>query len=53
MTVVLNENLTQQEINSLLEQIEPTPKLFDAKKYFNKAAIEEDILKIQQEMRDE
>lgn len=53
MTVVLNEKLTEQEINSLLEKIEPAPKLFDAKKYFNKAAVEGDILKIQQEMRDE
>ncbi len=53
MTVVLNEKLTEQELGALLKKIEPAPKLFDAKKYFNKVTIEGDILKIQQEMRDE
>lgn len=53
MTVVVNENLSEQEVNNLLEKLEPSPKLFDAKKYFNKVAIEIDPLKAQKEMRDE
>lgn len=53
MTVTLNEKLTEHEIDALLEKIEPTPKVFDAKKYFNKISVEGDIVKIQQEMRDE
>ena len=53
MTVVLNEELTKHEVEALIEKIEPALKVFDAKKYFNKVAVEGDILKIQQEMRDE
>ena len=53
MTVVIDKKLTEQEVNALLEKIEPIPKVFDAKKYFDKAIIKEDPLKIQQEMRDE
>jgi hypothetical protein len=53
MTIEVNEKLTQQEINALLEKVEPAPKLFDAKKYFNKIAIQRDPLKVQQELRDE
>jgi len=53
MTVFVDEKLTEQEMNALLEKIEPAPKLFDAKKYFNKVKVKGDPLKIQQEMRDE
>ena len=53
MTVVLNEKLTEQEVEDLLEKIEPAQRVFDAKKYFNKTTIEGDPLKTQQEMRDE
>ena len=53
MTIVLNEKLSAEEIEALLKKIEPAPKFFDAKKYFNKVAIEVDPLKIQQQMRDE
>ena len=53
MTIVLNEKLSAEEIEALLKKIEPAPKFFDAKKYFNKVAIEVEPLKIQQQMRDE
>lgn len=53
MTVELNEKLTEQEVEALLEKIKPARKVFDAKKYFNKLMIEGEPLKLQQEMRDE
>ena len=53
MVIEVTENLTEEEVNALLEKVEPAPKLFDAKKYFNKIAIEGDPLQIQQELRDE
>ncbi|MEJ7683454.1 MAG: hypothetical protein WKG06_37475 [Segetibacter sp.] len=31
MTVLINEKLTEQEVDALLEKIEPSAKLFDAK----------------------
>lgn len=53
MTVILNEKLSKKEIKALLEKIKPLPKLFNAKKYFNKIPVKGDPLQIQQEMRDE
>ncbi len=53
MIIEVNEKLTEEEVNALLEKVEPAPKLFDAKKYFNKITIEGDPLQIQQELRDE
>jgi hypothetical protein len=53
MVIEVNEKLTEEEVNALLEKVEPAPKLFDAKKYFNTMAIEGDPLQIQQELRDE
>ncbi len=53
MVIEVNEKLTEEEVNALLEKVEPAPRLFDAKKYFAKIAIEEDPLQIQQELRDE
>lgn len=53
MTVVINDKLTKEERETLLKKLETPPKLFDAEKYFNKIEIEGDILKTQQEIRDE
>ena len=53
MTIELNDTLTEKEMEALLEKIDPAPRLFDAKKYFNKIAIEEDPMKVQQEVRGE
>jgi hypothetical protein len=53
MTIEVTEILTEEQVEALLEKVEPAPKLFDAKKYFNKIKIEGDPLEIQQGLRDE
>lgn len=52
MTIEVNEQLTEEQVEALLEKVEPAPKLFDAKKYFNKIKVDADPLEIQQDLRD-
>ena len=47
MTVVINDKLTKEELETLFKKPEAAPKLFDAEKYFNKIEIKGDILKTQ------
>ena len=53
MTIVVSKKLAKKDIKDILGKMTKKSKVFDAKKYFGKASIQSDPLKIQQEMRDE